>query len=179
MLDFFTRPPPHDLYSTVIPTPWREYLDGLDIHDVLHLLMRSDPDAIEKTHPGCPDSLKDYIIAVRRHTLARDFIPRWSSTRRRPGCARPEDEAEEDIEVIKAKILRQPRRKGENFSVDEDRRRRLMVGMSPKKMHEVGFMMPFFFLLLQLQTIPPFCTFTTQYIQIITESTNKKPCHVS
>ncbi|KAI5799280.1 methyltransferase domain-containing protein [Peziza echinospora] len=104
MLDFFTRPPPHDLYSTVIPALWREYLDGLDIHDVLHLLMRSDPDAIEDTHPGCPDSLKDYIIAVRRHTLARDFIPR---------------------------------KKGENFSVDEDRRRRLMVGMSPKKMHEV------------------------------------------
>lgn len=80
--DFFTRKP--DVYETVLPEDWRAFFDEHDIMDILDLLLREDLSVFRNVAEGAakpgyrgkatpPDSLVDYVHAVRRHSLKRDF----------------------------------------------------------------------------------------------------------
>lgn len=93
ILDFLTREP--DLYSTVIPEEWRTWFQLHDISAILDLLMKEDGDLLEslrssidtlsaekqgtnstwRNAPCPPASLLEYIQAIRRHALNRDFSP--------------------------------------------------------------------------------------------------------
>ncbi|RMZ68141.1 methyltransferase 25 [Pyrenophora seminiperda CCB06] len=80
ILDFYTRSP--DLYSHILPQTWREWFKTRDIMDILDLLMREDLSQfsdngleIWRHGPAPPDELLQYIKAVRKHLLARDFPP--------------------------------------------------------------------------------------------------------
>lgn len=107
ILDFLTRKP--DLYATVLPQEWRDWLEQVDVHDVLQLLLREDLDPLLSSKeqiswrdgPVPPQSLLDYVLTIRRHYLLRDYDSMLS---------RPEPTA-------------MPRR--------------LTAGMKPKKIHEV------------------------------------------
>lgn len=106
ILDFLTREP--DLYSTVVPADWREFFNRYEISDILDLLMREDleqflhdatngaenngggqatggkPTAWRHGGPAPPRSLVEYIHAVRRHALVREFKPRIEQDIKRP-----------------------------------------------------------------------------------------------
>jgi Methyltransferase domain len=76
VLDFLTREP--ELYATVLPQEWRAWLDRVEVHDVLQLLLHENLDPLlsqklDFWHNGRlpPASLLDYILTVRRHSLAR------------------------------------------------------------------------------------------------------------
>ncbi|KAH6638892.1 methyltransferase domain-containing protein [Boeremia exigua] len=77
VLDFYTRTP--DLYSTILPQPWRDWFKHRDIMDVLDLLMREDLTQFDdqtstwRNGPSPPKDLVQYIKDVRKHLLARDF----------------------------------------------------------------------------------------------------------
>lgn len=82
ILDFYTRSP--DLYSTILPQPWREWFKNRDIMHVLDLLMREDLAQFnhpsEAGHgwrggPAPPQDLVQYIQDVRKHLLGRQFPP--------------------------------------------------------------------------------------------------------
>ena len=93
ILDFLTREP--DLYSTIIPEEWRTWFQLHDISAILDLLMNEDGDLLEslkssvdtlsaenqgtksnwRNAPSPPASLLEYIQAIRRHALNRDFSP--------------------------------------------------------------------------------------------------------
>ncbi|MCJ1407318.1 hypothetical protein MMC19_001389 [Ptychographa xylographoides] len=128
ILDFLTREP--DLFETVLPGEWRDWLRGVEITDVLDLLMREDLDLlwrqttdthpihsharpqklppevkdIWRGHPTPPRSLLRYIESVRHLTLDRSF--------------RPSTVVSDDV-------------KPQHLS------RQIAVGMKPKKAHEV------------------------------------------
>ncbi|KAK6411816.1 hypothetical protein LTR95_018044, partial [Oleoguttula sp. CCFEE 5521] len=109
LLDFFTSTP--DLYTTLLPAPWRDFLAELDIMDLLDLLMREDLNALETclgwrgTSTALPEDLVAYVRGVRTHTLDRQ--PRRTSQ-----CQR--------------------NRKSAKLT------RRVAVGMNVKKRHEVS-----------------------------------------
>ncbi|KAI9658610.1 MAG: hypothetical protein M1821_002170 [Bathelium mastoideum] len=80
VLDFFTRTP--DLYSSLLPTEWREWFQGQDIGKILDLLLRKDftPSSIhahdenkdvQKDGDVPPQTLIQYIKDVRSHSLDR------------------------------------------------------------------------------------------------------------
>lgn len=93
ILDFLTKEP--DLYSTVLPGEWRVWFQLHDIPAILDLLMREDDGLLEslkssldtlsaekqgtnstwRNGPCPPTSLLEYIQAIRRHALNRDFRP--------------------------------------------------------------------------------------------------------
>ncbi len=109
ILDFLTREP--DLYSTVLPETWRDWLDPINVHDLLHLLLHADIGNVQKhglqTRGGItenlsapPQSLLTYIDTIRQHCLVRTFHP--------PSEGAP------------------------------DMPRHISVGMKPKKIHEVS-----------------------------------------
>ena len=126
ILDFFTRDPPEDVYTRILPAEWRAYFGQLSIDEVLDVLLRRElRDSCGTTDDGeplIPPSLREFILQVRGHCLQREFCPRWA--------------ASEDA-VGKAKNLRKQRRKGEVLDEEEEVLRVLTVGMKPKKMHEV------------------------------------------
>jgi hypothetical protein len=79
VLDFLTREP--DLYSTVLPQDWRDWVEDVDVHDFLDLLLRSDLDQVrsgEKFAICPPNSLLEYIATVRKHCLIRSTCPKSS-----------------------------------------------------------------------------------------------------
>lgn len=114
ILDFLTREP--DLYTTVLPQLWREWINLVDIDDVLYLLLHARVDEIEdclgsdggRCWPSrdgrgfaCPpSSLLEYVLTIRRHCLRREY------------------------ERGKRKVPEMPRH--------------IAVGMKPKKVHEVA-----------------------------------------
>ena len=76
ILDFLTRQPA--LYATVLPQEWRDWVEQVDVHDVLQLLMREDLDSAPSSSKQAswhnpPESLLDYALTVRRHCLVRDY----------------------------------------------------------------------------------------------------------
>ncbi|KAK6431183.1 hypothetical protein LTR95_012657 [Oleoguttula sp. CCFEE 5521] len=109
LLDFFTSTP--DLYTTLLPPAWRDFLAELDIMDLLDLLMREDLDALQTgvgwrgTSTVLPKDLIEYLRGVRQHTLDRQ-------PRRTNQCQR--------------------NRKSAKLT------RRVAVGMNVKKRHEVS-----------------------------------------
>jgi hypothetical protein len=122
ILDFMTRQP--DLYSSVLPLDWREWLENVDIMDLLELMMRDDLESLHSnqstevnaavqtgssqshTWRGYnvpPESFVEYISAVRRLSLDRSYkAPKNPTGQENNGLSR-----------------------------------RLSVGMKPKKAHEV------------------------------------------
>ncbi|KAI9754484.1 MAG: hypothetical protein M1815_005629 [Lichina confinis] len=83
ILDFFTREP--DLYAALLPESWREWFHKSSIEDTLDLLMRQDLD-VASSQPGPPPSdLLDYIKAIRKHSLRRDWRPPASCSGRTTG----------------------------------------------------------------------------------------------
>ncbi|KAI9822688.1 MAG: hypothetical protein M1827_000407 [Pycnora praestabilis] len=96
ILDFLTREP--DLYSMVLPNTWRDWFSQFTMEDILDLLMREDLSQLglesqvyERsqtcTHkkltwrggPFPPLTLLDYIGDIRRHSLDREPRPYTSS----------------------------------------------------------------------------------------------------
>ena len=93
ILDFLTKEP--DLYSTVLPEEWRVWFLLHDIPTILDLFMKEDDDLLEllrssidtvsaekqgtystwRDGPCPPKSLLEYVQAIRRHALNRDFRP--------------------------------------------------------------------------------------------------------
>ncbi|KAF1848094.1 uncharacterized protein K460DRAFT_277792 [Cucurbitaria berberidis CBS 394.84] len=83
ILDFYTRSP--DLYSAILPQPWRDWFKTRDIMDILDLLMREDlrqfdvedatKNSVWRGGPPPPEELLQYIKRVRKHLLAREFPP--------------------------------------------------------------------------------------------------------
>ena len=83
VLDFLTREP--DLYSTVLPEAWRTWFEKMSIEDVLDFLLREDLSRFQNQAenilfsssqhavPVPPISLLEYVIAVRKHCLRREF----------------------------------------------------------------------------------------------------------
>ena len=127
ILDFLTLEP--DLYTTILPAEWRQWLSSFDISDILDLLMRENVDqllaAVGKSResdepadhastpnhgnswrggPHPPLSLLRYISEVRKYTLDRSF-----------------HESKEKSSTDKRQPLS----------------RHTAVGMKPKKSHEV------------------------------------------
>ncbi|KAI9769881.1 MAG: hypothetical protein M1839_003578 [Geoglossum umbratile] len=125
ILDFFTREP--DLYATVLPHSWREWFQDYRVEDVLDSLMRENldqfatvggaeqqnqgPDLTEASWRGGPyppESLLCYVQDIRKHLLRRGFQP--PAVAGKPG-----------VESVKQGSLT----------------RKIVVGMKPKKIHEV------------------------------------------
>lgn len=91
ILDFFTKEP--DLYTTALPSEWRDWFKLHDMSAILDLFMRENLTVIEsllqskkiksaeKQYPGapwrkspCPPiSLLEYIQDIRKHALNRSF----------------------------------------------------------------------------------------------------------
>ena len=130
ILDFFTREP--DLYSTLLPLEWRNWLKSHELPKILDLLLREDitqfwrqgndqqvPDGESVSSPRAasehlsewrgterpPESLVRYIHDVRRHSLSRGVRPSLIAN------------------VMKCDKAKLPRH--------------VAVGMKPKKIHEV------------------------------------------
>lgn len=126
ILDFLTKE--SDLYSTVLPEEWRVWFKLHDISAILDLLMKEDDDLLEllkspidslsadkkgtkstwRNGPCPPTSLLNYVQAIRRHALNRDFRPLDASDSAAPSSVGP------------APLPRH-----------------VAVGMKPKKIHEV------------------------------------------
>lgn len=114
VLDFLARTP--DLYSTVLPIEWREWFDLVDVHDLLHILLRIKTNDLRASEclvnadserlPPPPLSLIDYVYQVRIHSLDRSFPSRSTSP------VAPDDGC-------------------------PPMPRHVAVGMKPKKIHEV------------------------------------------
>ena len=109
ILDFLTREP--DLYSTVLPKEWRDWLELVDVHDLLHLLLRADLDDVRQngfstgdrdleTESMPPESFLTYVQTIRQHCLVRTFDSPSKESQHMP--------------------------------------RHISVGMKPKKIHEVS-----------------------------------------
>ena len=125
ILDFLTQEP--DLYSAVLPQAWTEWFQLPEVSDILDLFLREDITVIEtlidlndgssrKQHdtlptwrgfPCPPLSLLNYIHAIRKHTLLRDF----------KGCIQRANPNPSDNQGALP--------------------RHVAVGMKPKKIHEV------------------------------------------
>ena len=125
ILDFLTQEP--DSYNAVLPQAWTEWFQLPEVSDVLDLFLREDITVIEtlialdnnssrkqnatlptwRGLPCPPLSLLNYVHAIRRHALLRDF----------KGCIQ---------------------RRTSNLSTSQGTLpRHVVVGMKPKKIHEV------------------------------------------
>ena len=107
ILDFLTKEP--DLYSTVLPEEWRVWFVLHDIPAILDLFMKEDDSLLEllkssidtvpaekqsmkstwRDGPCPPKSLLEYIQAIRRHALNRDFRPLDASVAPSPAGTGP------------------------------------------------------------------------------------------
>ena len=120
ILDFLTQNP--DLYSTLLPSDWKEWFHNVEISDVLDLLLREDSIKLESMRHqkldrssaqplyDChlpPPTLLDYILSIRKHALDRSFV------KHRPTKNTNSNKGERDIP------------------------RHVSVGMKAKKIHEV------------------------------------------
>lgn len=121
ILDFLAKEP--DLYTTVLPSKWRNWFLWHDVPTILDLLMREDISVIKALklkyqrncgenitwRDGCapPESLLDYIITIRKHALERDFSP-YNKRQESKSTAEPDPLP-----------------------------RHVAIGMKPKKIHEV------------------------------------------
>jgi len=108
ILDFLTREP--DLYSTVLPSKWRDWFELHEIGDILDLLLRENIELLIdgqnsewRSGPLPPQSLREFVQNIRKHSLERDFCPPPSA------------------------------KNGSGFKIP----RQIAVGMNPKKTHEV------------------------------------------
>ncbi|KAL7795360.1 methyltransferase domain-containing protein [Trichoderma ceciliae] len=75
ILDFFTSDP--GIFHSALPDEWKEFLLSYDIMKTLDLFLRDNLDtlAFEKGREP-PESLIDYVKALRRFSLRREFAPR-------------------------------------------------------------------------------------------------------
>ncbi|KAM6486793.1 methyltransferase domain-containing protein [Trichoderma sp. SZMC 28011] len=75
ILDFFTSDP--GIFHSALPDEWKGFLLSYDIMKTLDLFLRDDLDTLS-FEPGQepPESLIEYVKALRRLSLRRDFTPR-------------------------------------------------------------------------------------------------------
>ena len=125
ILDFLTQEP--DLYNAVLPQAWTEWFQLPEVSDILDLFLREDIIVIEtlialnndssrkqndtlptwRGLPCPPSSLLNYVHAIRKHALLRNF----------KGCIQ--------------------RRTSNLSTSHGTLPRHVTVGMKPKKIHEV------------------------------------------
>lgn len=76
ILDFFTSDP--GIFHSALPDEWKGFLLSYDIMKTLDLFLRDDLDTLsfEAGQEAPPESLLDYVKALRRFSLRRDFAPR-------------------------------------------------------------------------------------------------------
>lgn len=76
ILDFFVNE--EGLFRLLLPPDWQKFLLEADSMALVDFLLRDDLDSPKATEQGSvpPQSLLDYVRAVRKHTLNRDFTPR-------------------------------------------------------------------------------------------------------
>ena len=121
VLDFLTKDP--SLFNSVLPTEWIEWFGIHEVCDALDILLHEDDSLLHSLLSECledrqekstwrgrvppPKSLLEYIITIRKHSLRRGFD-------RRHRC-------EDRNSVLSDSALK----------------RRIAIGMKPKKIHEV------------------------------------------
>lgn len=141
ILDFLTKEP--DLYSSILPLEWRLWFESHKLPNVLDLLLKPaalDHESKQKIshdlspseYGSPPQSLLHYITAIRKHALERSFR---SSDRN-------------NISKTAARTNPLPRH--------------VVVGMKPKKIHEVQ----------------SFVSFVDDLIVNINESASRKITHL-
>ncbi|KAM0256900.1 hypothetical protein ACHAQJ_004722 [Trichoderma viride] len=75
ILDFFTSDP--GIFHSALPDEWKGFLLSYDTMKTLDLFLRDDLDALSfEQGQEPPQSLIDYVKALRRFSLRRDFAPR-------------------------------------------------------------------------------------------------------
>lgn len=128
ILDFLIREP--DLYGTVLPLAWREWLRPREIPDVLDLLMREEIDVLLKQSFGNQSS----CIETEPQTLQGGSFAHWR------GGPPPPQSLLRYIESVRNLALDRSYRKDRLLSEAEKTptlSRQLAVGMKRKKAHEV------------------------------------------
>lgn len=75
ILDFFTSEP--GLFQWVLAADWQAFLMACDPMVLLDFLMRDDLDSPPPNRgwPDPPETLRQYVKEVRRHSLSRSFTP--------------------------------------------------------------------------------------------------------
>ncbi|ROV92702.1 hypothetical protein VSDG_06594 [Cytospora chrysosperma] len=75
ILDFFTNKP--GLFQWILEPDWQKFLMDCEPMVLLDFLLRDDPDAppSERAWPDPPESLRQYVKDIRRHSLIRSFAP--------------------------------------------------------------------------------------------------------
>lgn len=128
ILDFLVREP--DLYETVLPPEWRDWLRPREIPDVLDLLMREDIDVLLKQSSGDHSS----CIAPDSLNYEADGSAPWR------GGPLPPQSLLQYIESVRNLALDRSYRIDTRLSETEKLpilSRQVAVGMKPKKAHEV------------------------------------------
>lgn len=83
ILDFFAVDPPHDIYSQVLPESWRNFLEALEMEEILRILLHAKPEEIT-AYPDIPTDFASWILEVRLGCLERDYTPPSRTNKRRP-----------------------------------------------------------------------------------------------
>ena len=129
ILDFLTREP--DLYETILPEDWRAWLKLLPIADILDLLMKEDIDHLLARSSSAIDDDGQNIPKLDNESQGPD----WR------GYPVPPMSLLEYIHSIRLHLLdRSFSADGSNGIIDmksSDSSRKVLVGMKPKKLHEV------------------------------------------
>lgn len=75
ILDFFTNDP--GLFQWILPQDWQVFLMACDPMALLDFLLRDDLDhpRPDRAWPDPPQTLRQYVKDVRRHSLERSFTP--------------------------------------------------------------------------------------------------------
>lgn len=127
ILDFLVREP--DLYETVLPPEWRDWLRPREIPDVLDLLMREDIDVLLKHSSG-----DHSCVAPVAQTRQENGFAQWR------GGPLPPRSLLLYIENIRNLALERLYNR-DNLSYGAEKTpslsRQIAVGMKPKKAHEV------------------------------------------
>lgn len=126
VLDFLIGEP--DLYETVLPLEWREWLSGLDVSDILDLLMRENLNPLLNQFP-CEQTPREFLT-IDDYVKSEDVG--WR------GKKAPPYHLLQYIRNIRSLTLDHTYTPTRNISNTPSLSRRLSVGMSIKKAHEVA-----------------------------------------
>ncbi|MCJ1245686.1 hypothetical protein MMC30_002890 [Trapelia coarctata] len=128
ILDFLVREP--DLYETVLPPEWRDWLCPREIPDVLDLLMREDIDVLLKQSSGDYSS----CILPESQNCQRNGSTQWRGGPPPPPSLLRYIENVRNLALDRSYCIDTRSSETEKFPVLS---RQIAVGMKPKKAHEV------------------------------------------